>query len=113
LDLDVGGDRCVQAARYIDGPGIDKRALLHAAEIIAQGSQSGAFSLVGLDVMEFNMHLLGLETPAGLPDMTVDTAWSFLDALTAKGSPTFLSAPSVLAHPALSPKAGRFEEVTR
>ena len=113
LDLDVGGERCVQAARYMDRPGIDRRALIHVAEIIAQGSQSGAFSLVGLDVMEFNMHLLGLETPAGLPDMTLDTAWSFLDALTAKGSPTFSSAASVLAHPKLSPKVGRFEEVTR
>jgi arginase family enzyme len=91
LDVDVGAGRCVHAARYMDGLGIERKALLDTAEILAEGSRCGAFRLVGLDVMEFNMHLLGMETPAGLKDTTVETAWAFVEVLTANGEGTALS----------------------
>jgi arginase family enzyme len=84
LDLDVGSYRCVHAARYMDGPGIDERALLYVARTIAKGCRSGLFSLVGLDVMEFNMHLVGLESEQGVQDKTVATALDFIDALVTK-----------------------------
>jgi arginase family enzyme len=83
LDLDVGAYRCVHAARYMDGPGIEAKALLHIAHLIANGCQSGKFKLAGLDVMEFNMHLLGITTDDGVEDATVPVARDFIQTLTA------------------------------
>lgn len=82
LDLDVGAYRCVHAARYMDGPGIDKKALLDTAQVIAEICQSGSCSLIGLDVMEFNMHLLGLDTQRGTEDQTIAASADFIGILT-------------------------------
>jgi arginase family enzyme len=82
LDLDVGAYRCVHAARYMDGPGIEEKALLHIAHLVAKGCRSGKFRLAGLDVMEFNMHLLGITTEDGVEDATVRVARDFIQTLT-------------------------------
>jgi arginase family enzyme len=87
LDLDVGAYRAVHAARYMDGFGIDKEALLDVAKVIAEGGHSGVFSLVGLDVMEFNMHFLGLKTKAGECDQTLETAVAFVKTLVGEWPP--------------------------
>jgi arginase family enzyme len=81
LDLDVGAYRCVHAARYMDGVGIDQEAILDTAHIIAQGCRACRFELAGLDVMEFNMHLLGLKTAAGVVDTTIELATNFICTL--------------------------------
>lgn len=81
LDLDVGAYRCVHAARYMDGPGIEGEALFDIAMAIVKACHSGRFRLVGLDVMEFNMHLLGAEIEPGVKDQTLPTAVDFLVSL--------------------------------
>jgi arginase family enzyme len=83
LDLDVGAYRCVHAARYMDGAGIEGKALLQIAHLIAKGCRSGRFKLAGLDVMEFNMHLLGITTEDGVEDTTVPVARDFIETLVA------------------------------
>jgi arginase family enzyme len=62
LDLDVGSYNCTYAARYMDGIGINRQNLLDVAGIIADGDRNGSFMLIGFDVMEFNMHFLGIKT---------------------------------------------------
>ncbi len=81
LDLDVGAYQCVHAARYMDGPGIGARALQDVAKLVAKGCESGRFRLAGLDVMEFNMHLLGITMDDGVEDQTVTTALDFIRTL--------------------------------
>ncbi|MBW1803591.1 MAG: hypothetical protein JRJ85_23035, partial [Deltaproteobacteria bacterium] len=81
LDLDVGAMNCVHAARYMDTPGISKKALLDIAVIIGQQVQEGLFSLIGYDIMEFNMHFLGLSTATGIEDNTMDVVREFMTAL--------------------------------
>jgi arginase family enzyme len=81
LDFDVGSYPAVHAARYMDGPGIDKDTLLEVAAILAQQGHSGTLTLAGLDVMEFNMHFLGLETKAGERDQTLETVVAFVKTL--------------------------------
>ncbi len=81
LDLDVGSGRCVQAARYMDGMGIELKAIMDVVRFLADGHRSGAFRIAGLDVMEFNMHLLDTEPEADAKDMTIQTAWAFIDGL--------------------------------
>ena len=81
LDLDVGAYRAVHTARYMDGPGIAMEDLLGVADIIHREGRSQAFTVVGLDVMEFNMHFLGLETGAGGPDRTLEAAAAFVRTL--------------------------------
>lgn len=83
LDLDVGSYRCVHAARYMDREGIDKSALMHVGRIIGEGAQAGKYRLAGVDIMEFNVHFLGMKTPGGAMDDTVGVAHDFLAELLA------------------------------
>jgi arginase family enzyme len=82
LDLDVGAYNCINAARYMDGPGITRENLLDIAQIVAKGSQNGNFTLVGFDVMEFNIHFLGIETADGEKDLTLPLVHDFIKTLT-------------------------------
>jgi arginase family enzyme len=82
LDLDVGAYRCVNAARYMDGPGITRENLLDIVRIIAEGNQNGNFILVGFDIMEFNIHFLGIETANGDKDLTLPLVCDFIKTLT-------------------------------
>jgi arginase family enzyme len=81
LDVDVGAYRSVLAARYMDGPGIDKSALLKIGHLIAECCRPSGPYLIGLDVMEFNMHVLGAEIEPGMWDGTAATALDFINIL--------------------------------
>lgn len=82
LDLDVGSYAGTYAARYMDRPGLSERNILDIAGIIADNCRQGMFTIAGLDIMEFNMHFLGLETPDGVKDNTLGLVEKFLTALT-------------------------------
>jgi hypothetical protein len=66
----------------MDGPGIEEKALLQIAHLVARGYRSGKYRLAGLDVVEFNMHLLGITMEDGVEDATVRVARDFIQALT-------------------------------
>jgi len=82
LDLDVGSYASTYAARYMDRTGISEQNLLDVAGIIADECRRGKFELAGMDVMEFNMHFLGIETPDGTKDTTLELVRDFITALT-------------------------------
>jgi len=82
LDLDVGAYSGTYAARYMDRPGISRQNLLDIASIIADECRQGRFQIAGLDIMEFNMHFLGIETPDGVKDTTLTLVEEFITALT-------------------------------
>jgi arginase family enzyme len=81
LDLDVGAYRCVHAARYMDRMGVEREAIMDVARTIGNSSRSGKFRLAGFDVMECNVHFLGLETGDGTKDDTISTALDFIGEL--------------------------------
>jgi arginase family enzyme len=81
LDLDVGAYNCVHSARYMDSIGIDKKALMDVARLVAGHCRSGKTCLAGMDIMEFNMHFLGLKTEQGKKDRTLFIALDFLKEL--------------------------------
>ena len=72
LDLDVGSYAATYAARYMDRPGLSEANILDVAGTLVELCRKGKFKLAGLDVMEFNMHFLGLEAPGGA--VTIKTA---------------------------------------
>jgi arginase family enzyme len=78
LDLDVGAYQCVHAARYMDNIGIDKDALMHIAHSLTGLCRAKDIKLVGLDVMEFNMHFLGLKYLGDKRDETLTVAADFI-----------------------------------
>jgi len=82
LDLDVGSYNSTYAARYMDRPGISKQNLLDVASIIAGGCRQGRLKMAGLDIMEFNIHFLGIETPSGIKDATLPLVGEFIKILT-------------------------------
>ena len=81
LDLDVGAYHCINAARYMDGPGITGQNLLDIATFIADGCRSGNLLLVGFDVMALNMHFLGMKTER-IEDSTPSLVQGFIKTLT-------------------------------
>jgi arginase family enzyme len=83
LDVDVGSFNCVHAARYMDGMGISRENLLDIAAALARLTSNGRAALVGFDVMEFNMHFLGIETGDGQYDRTLDVVNEFIQSLLA------------------------------
>ena len=82
LDLDVGAYNFSWAARYMDVPGISLKNLLDTANRIRSVCQSQGAELVGFDIMEFNMHFLGIEPEDGTRDTTMETVGEYLKALT-------------------------------
>jgi hypothetical protein len=66
----------------MDGPGINKQNILDIAGIIADGSRNGSFILVGFDIMEFNMHFLGIKAADGAEDSTLPLVRDFMKTLT-------------------------------
>lgn len=81
LDVDVGSYESVHAARYMDGPGMSRDQLSDVAAVISNEiSRKGAL-LAGFDVMEFNMHFLGIETPDGFKDRTLEAVDEFVGGL--------------------------------
>ena len=81
LDLDVGAYNCTYAARYMDGIGINRQNLLDIAGIIADGNRNKNYRLVGFDIMEFNMHFLGIKTTEGIEDSTLSLVQDFIKRL--------------------------------
>jgi arginase family enzyme len=82
LDLDVASYAGTYAARYMDHPGLGRETVLEVANAIVDRCRRGSSRICGLDVMEFNMHFLGIETPDGIRDATLDLAGEFIAALT-------------------------------
>ena len=81
LDLDVGAYNSTYAARYMDGLGINRQSILDIAGIIADGVRNGSFMLVGFDIMEFNMHFLGIKMAGGGEDSTLNLVQDFMKTL--------------------------------
>lgn len=81
FDIDVGSLNSVHAARYMDGPGLSRENITDVASAISRRIEAGATSLAGFDIVEFNMHFLGIETDDGLKDSTLDTVAAFVGML--------------------------------
>lgn len=82
LDLDAGSYASTYAARYMDRPGLSERNIQDVASIIVEECRRGNSRIAGLDIMEFNMHFLGIETPDGIKDRTLELVEKFIAALT-------------------------------
>ena len=81
LDLDVGSYNFTWAARYMDRPGISSAGLLEAAALVRETCRRKNISLAGLDIMEFNMHFLGIEAEDGTRDATLPVIGEFIQKL--------------------------------
>lgn len=83
LDLDVGSYNFTWAARYMDKPGISADNLMDAAERVRNTCRKKGVTLAGFDIMEFNMHFLGIEMEDGTRDSTLDVVKEYIKTLTA------------------------------
>jgi arginase family enzyme len=81
LDVDVGAQNCTHAARYMDNIGIDQQALIDVAATINAFCRNNEIKLAGADVVEFNMHFLGLSVNAEKKDRTIPVVLDFFKYL--------------------------------
>jgi arginase family enzyme len=82
LDLDVGSYNFTWAARYMDRPGISAKNLMDVVSQIRKTCRKKGAELVGFDIMEFNMHFLGIEIEDGTRDNTISVVGNFVEKLT-------------------------------
>jgi hypothetical protein len=78
----------------MDVPGISAQNLLFAAETINQTIQNRGANLAGLDIMELNIHFLGLPAGEGQPDSTLKTVGEFLQTLLSQSPATSRKMPA-------------------
>ncbi|MFX1274618.1 MAG: arginase family protein [Promethearchaeota archaeon] len=82
LDVDVGGLKDIIAARFRNAIGMAKSEILNIVKILKKFIMLKKCELIGLDVMEIDIHLLGKSFPkSGRKDLTVEVVDEFLDVL--------------------------------
>jgi arginase family enzyme len=81
LDVDVSAQCGVLAARFIDLIGTETTLVLETVWRVAGLLSSKRFELAGLDVMEIDIHRVGMELEDGLKDQTENFIQKFIASL--------------------------------
>ena len=80
FDVDVAAFKDVIATRFLNLIGIDRSVLIETADIINKNIESNSNNLIGLDLMEIEIHLLNKGFPeSGRRDKTIKLLDKFLD----------------------------------
>lgn len=79
LDMDVAASDEHPAVRFRDGEGLAAEELLDLAAILAGHIAQPGIELIGLDVMEIDVHLLASDLSPGSDNRTLATAIRFLE----------------------------------
>lgn len=86
LDVDVSALRGVLATRFIESEGSPCSTILRMAGEVAEMIADQRFCLIGLDVMEIDVHKLGARLEGGQTDRTGEFVKEFVSTLLAAGS---------------------------
>ena len=70
IDADIGARNALYAARFLDRRGLSAATIGHIFDLIGRYIRMGAFQLVGVDIMEIDVHLAGVTLPTGIVDQT-------------------------------------------
>jgi hypothetical protein len=83
LDVDVSAFSGVLATRFLDHVGTEISAILETTVEIAKLLSSNRFRLIGVDVMEIDVHKIGARLNNGIEDRTEYFIQEFLSILMA------------------------------
>jgi arginase family enzyme len=81
LDVDVSALRGVLATRYIEPEGSPCSMILQMVREVAQVISSKRFCLIGIDVMEIDVHKIGAKLQGGHEDQTGEFIKQFISSL--------------------------------
>lgn len=81
LDVDVSANQDVYAARFLDQIGIPEEGLYEVAKKIKYSTRQKNMDLIGLDIMEINVHFLDLKLKDGTRDRTLSICKNYLKHL--------------------------------
>jgi arginase family enzyme len=81
LDVDVSAQCGVLATRFIDLLGTETSLILEGVFNVGELLSSKRFSLVGLDIMEIDIHRIGAKLRSGMEDRTGDFIQKFISML--------------------------------
>ena len=81
LDVDVSAQCGVLATRFIDLVGTDTSLVLKGLFKVGELLSSNRFSLVGVDIMEIDIHKIGAKLRSGIEDQTGDFIKKFVSIL--------------------------------
>jgi arginase family enzyme len=86
LDIDVSAHCGVLATRFTDVPGTEISSILEVAHKVGELLASRRFSLVGLDIMEIDIHKLGAKLKDGIEDQTQTFIQNYTTLLCGNGA---------------------------
>ncbi len=81
IDVDIGSLNAVLAARFMEFIGVDAECLGDVAGLLSQLLTIGKLELIGLDIMEVEVHFLNAKLKSGKYDMTIEVMEKFLNLL--------------------------------
>lgn len=81
LDVDVSANQGVYAARFLDQIGIPEEELYKVGKKIKYFIKQKNIELIGLDIMEINVHFLDLKLKDGTRDRTLSICKNYLKHL--------------------------------
>jgi arginase family enzyme len=99
LDVDVSAQRGVLATRFYEPEGSPCTTILQLAREVAGLISSKRFRLIGLDVMEIDVHKIGATLRSGQEDQTGDFIKEFVSSLLSADSPAPLESAGIGRHP--------------
>jgi arginase family enzyme len=85
LDVDVSTQCGVLATRFADIVGTETSLILEVALEIVESLSLNRFSLVGLDIMEIDIHKVGAKLKSGIEDKTDDFIEKFISIFLPRG----------------------------
>jgi len=80
IDMDVGSYACVLACRFMDRVGIEFDEITRILQLLSNMMRDNKIVLVGLDVMEIDVHFLNEEV-SGKSDFTLEILKKIFDEL--------------------------------
>lgn len=80
IDIDLGCYSCVLACRFMDRMGLEFDEIIRILHVLSDRIKENKINLIGLDIMEIDIHFLGAEV-SGRLDYTVEILKKIFDEL--------------------------------
>lgn len=81
IDVDVSSLNAVLAARFMEFIGVDEECLLDVAQILKRFFENKDVELIGIDIMEVEVHFLNAKLKSGKVDRTLEVMEKYLNLL--------------------------------
>jgi arginase family enzyme len=91
IDMDVGSLSSIYSARFMNSYGLDTEEMLRLLHLVHKSIDSSHFALVGLDIMELDIHFFEIGRVAGVDDRTGEIIEEIFELFVNNGDSNYAS----------------------